>query len=117
MASGLPLPIPPRTPSPPDDQYTASLDQNDGQTDLVYDPNALLPVAGAYDPRFNSITSAMSSSPMSGNMMKTIDGFDIGGMSNHPPNSGNPFNFQTTTLSKSPVIKSVSSPTQTLVLR
>ncbi|KAI9860744.1 MAG: Endoplasmic reticulum zinc transporter [Trichoglossum hirsutum] len=106
MASGLPLPIPPRTPSPPDDQYTASLDQNDGQTDLVYDPNALLPVAGAYDPRFNSITSAMSSSPMSGNMMKTIDGFDIGGMSNHPPNSGNPFNFQTTTLSKSPVIKS-----------
>src|SRR5947207_3186789 len=114
MASGLPLPVPPRTPSPPpEDHYTAGLDLYGDQTvhtDLVYDPNALSPIGGAYDPGFNSIASNIGASPMSSNMMKTVDSFDVGGTSSRPHSSGNPFNFQTTTLSKSPVMKSVSSP-------
>ncbi|KAH0547570.1 hypothetical protein FGG08_000295 [Glutinoglossum americanum] len=110
MASGLPLPVPPRTPTPPpEDQYTASPDLNGSppmHADPIYDPNALSPIVGSFDLRFNSMASAMSASPSSVNTMKAVDGFDVGGTSNRPASSGNPFNFQTTTLSKSPVIKS-----------
>ncbi|KAI9760096.1 MAG: Endoplasmic reticulum zinc transporter [Geoglossum simile] len=109
MASGLPLPVPPRTPSPPpEDEQTVGLGLYGGrtiQTDLVYDLNALSPMSGAYTPHFNSMAAAASQKP-SGSPMNILDSFDIGGTSNRPPSSGNPFNFQTTTLSKSPVMKS-----------
>jgi hypothetical protein len=115
MALGLPLPVPPRTPSPPpEDEQTVGLGLDGGsmvQTELIYDPNALSPMGGPYTPRFGSMAGAMSASPLSsGSSMMSMDSFDVGGTQNRPPSSGNPFNFQTTTLSKSPIMKSVSAP-------
>ena len=101
----MPVPAPPRTPTPPPDESPPKSGLGlDGiphgtATEILYDPNSLSPA----DPNahFGSMSANMVSSANANSVYspKSLDGgkCDI----------SSPFNFQTTTLTKSPVVKSV----------
>jgi hypothetical protein len=105
MASTMPLPAPPRTPTPPPDESTAQSGLGlDGipyatAAELLYDSNSLSPA----DPNahFGSMSANMVS-PASASTVYSPLSLDTG-----KNDISSPFNFQTTTLAKSPVIKSV----------
>jgi hypothetical protein len=105
MAAPIPLPAPPRTPTPPPDESTTQSGLGvDGipyatAAELLYDPNSLSPA----DPNahFGSMSTNMAS-PASASTAYSPLSLDTG-----KKNVSSPFNFQTTTLAKSPVIKSV----------
>ncbi|KAF7718904.1 Cation efflux family protein [Penicillium ucsense] len=109
MASNLPLPIPPRTPTPPPDEahdHHASLIN----TAVPMDRDALSPLresfprtmpldAGTSD-RWSPTKSAFTLSPGRADNGTSAD--------NGPsePSSASPFNFNTTVMAKGPVVKS-----------
>lgn len=101
----MPVPAPPRTPTPPLDESAPQSGQGlDGiphatATEILYDPNSLSPA----DPNahFGSMSANMVS-PAGANSVYSPMSLD-GGKNDIP----SPFNFQTTTLAKSPVVKSV----------
>lgn len=103
----MPIPDPPRTPTPPPEEIAHSgglgLEGIPYATtgEILYDPNSLSPA----DPNahFGSMSANMIS-PATGNSAHTAMSMD-NGKSDAP----SPFNFQTTTLAKSPVVKSVRS--------
>ncbi|KAM3066606.1 cation diffusion zinc membrane transporter Zrg17 [Clarireedia jacksonii] len=105
MASSLPIPRPPRTPTPPtplDNPNRGVLggdpqNVHDGHT---FDPNALSP---SFPPSwFGTMASATSAGGLSSPT------FSTDGMMSLPPPKGpaNPFNFQTQTITDAPVVKS-----------
>lgn len=113
MASNLPIPEPPRTPTPPTpirDDPTEGLGIYGGprlvNSTVSFDPNSLSPLTDTFPHRFGSMTSPM---PSPANTISTET-------SNGTPNSDgsagaparNPFNFQTQTYTMAPVAKSVS---------
>lgn len=76
---------------------------------VTFDPNALSPASQQFTTRFGSMASPLAS-PASTYSSMSVD-------SNGEPKSGrseegamSPFNFQTTTMAKSPVIKQVRPP-------
>ena len=111
MDPGLPIPAPPRTPTPPtpipeDDPSglrISGMPQFVNST-ISYDANSLSPMSGMFPGRFGSMDSAMPS-PATGSL-------NSDGTMGPPPSTGvpkSPFNFQTQTYSvSSPVTKSVS---------
>lgn len=121
MASTLPIPAPPRTPTPPpEDEYqTAGLGLEGVLTSPAktsFDPNALSPMVENFPVgRYGALGSATASpannplSPASTNSVYSSMSLDSAGN----PKSGSgedlrgPFNFQTTTLARSPVARSV----------
>ena len=116
MASELPIPAPPRTPTPPPEdehQGTAGLGLDGVLTSPVkvaFDPNALSPMKESFlGGRYGSISSN-SLSPASPNSFYSAMSLDsMGGQSSGSMEDGRgPFNFQPMSLSKSPVTKSVS---------
>ncbi|KZF26749.1 cation efflux family protein family [Xylona heveae TC161] len=123
MASSLPIPVPPKTPTPPPDEDEFQQQQQEQQQSLglgleglppnssstvSYDPNTLSPMNWTFPGRLGSLPSpantfspastATAYSPMTGENAISVNG------SNGIPRS--PFNFQTTTLARSPVAKS-----------
>jgi hypothetical protein len=122
MASTLPIPLPPRTPTPPSpglqepDMAGLGLEgvSQDSPAKVTFDPNSLSPMSESF--RFNYMNSAMVSpadtnplSPASTN--SHYSGMSVDSAGNPRTGSSDegsgPFNFQTTTLSKSPIAKSV----------
>jgi hypothetical protein len=110
MASSLPIPAPPRTPTPPtpipwDDSSGLNIN---GLPQIVnstvsFDPNALSPMTGASPGRFGSMDSTMPSPAASSSTSTNSDG------TLPLPAGKSPFNFQTQTYSASPAVtKSVS---------
>lgn len=92
MASKLPIPQPPRTPTPPPDDSPVLIDAGE----IPHDPTSLSP-------------RVLQNGPPSGRLFA----FDVSPVSPTFPSSlssdgtAGPFNFQPTTMAKSPVIKSV----------
>ncbi len=105
MASSMPVPAPPRTPTPPPDENPPENGLGlDGiphatATEILCDPNSLSPA----DPNahFGSMSANMVS-PAGGSSVYSPLSLDSGKC-----DISSPFNFQTTTLAKSPVVKSV----------
>ncbi|TGO35232.1 hypothetical protein BHYA_0165g00040 [Botrytis hyacinthi] len=111
MASSLPIPAPPRTPTPPtpipQEQGRYTWEHQDGtsrtvHSEILLDPNALSPTF-SNSGRFGSMRTPMS--PPSGFSSPNLQ---PDGMMSVPPARGaaNPFNFQTQTIKDAPVAKS-----------
>ena len=110
MASSLPIPAPPRTPTPPTpilgDNASGlninGLPQTVNST-VSYDPNALSPLTGTFPGRFGSMDSTLPSPATTSSTSTNSDGTLT------LPTSKSPFNFQTQIYSASPAVtKSVS---------
>ena len=111
MASNLPIIEAPQSPSPPPDE-----DGNSGlgvsnvaqaaPATITFDPNALSPVSQHF--QFGSMSASISS-PASIYSSMSVDSAGNSKSGRSEDGSG-PFNFQPTTLAKSPVIKSVRTP-------
>ncbi|KAB8263477.1 cation efflux family protein family [Aspergillus pseudonomiae] len=105
MASNLPIPLPPRTPTPPPDDPPSAQD-NSSRLD-AQDKDSLSPLVDTFplqrgslnseDPNRLSPTRASFALSPSDNVLQNSQG-DNG--------SAGPFNFKTTTMAKSPVVKS-----------
>jgi hypothetical protein len=100
MATNLPIPRPPRTPTPPPDNPP---DEADLPPRLSYNPNGLFPEAhtGLY-PR--ELANSQAWSPTRATFNSVSPGYMQSGSGE---NGTGPFNFKPTVLSKSPVMKSV----------
>jgi hypothetical protein len=108
MASNLPLPIPPRTPTPPpDDQHTSTL-------------NSGIPISrDSLSPLKASFSKGIMESESRGHLSPTKSSFNLATSpedAETPIQNGSvettpagPFNFDTTVMAKSPVVKSVSA--------
>jgi hypothetical protein len=98
MATNLPIPRPPRTPTPPPDNET------DLPSELSYNPNGLFPDThtGFYPRELVNFQGSWSPTRATFNSMSP--GYIQNGSSE---NGTGPFNFKPTILSKSPVVKSV----------
>lgn len=109
MASNLPLPIPPRTPTPPSDEATDhyAAQHNSG---VAVDRDALSPLRDTF-PR------SVTLDPGNGDRLSpTKSSFNLspGPADSTPAQNGSsdstaagPFNFNTTVMAKGPVVKSV----------
>ncbi|RDL31990.1 Uncharacterized protein BP5553_09392 [Venustampulla echinocandica] len=105
MASSLPIPAPPRTPTPPtpireeaDGLGIGGADRH-GYSNVPFDRNTLSPLTDTFPGRFGSMGSPMQPSGSSGSNTTMGQG--------RPPSSGgarNPFNFQTQTISDTPAV-------------
>ncbi|GIK04485.1 endoplasmic reticulum zinc transporter [Aspergillus viridinutans] len=109
MASKLPIPRPPRTPTPPSDDPTSVTDGQPRRGFAVsYDKDALSPLSPMVD-NFSQNGSNVEdrdrlSPTRSSFKLSPTDGSVQSGASDH--GSAGPFNFQTTTMAKGPVMKS-----------
>ncbi|GKZ39386.1 endoplasmic reticulum zinc transporter [Aspergillus brasiliensis] len=103
MASNLPIPIPPRTPTPPPDDSP----NTSNQSPHLHDKDSLSPLRdtfpnlrGSLDPsdanRLSPTRAGFNLSPA--DALQPTDQSDNG--------SAGPFNFKTTTMAKGPVVKS-----------
>ncbi|KAL2803280.1 cation efflux family-domain-containing protein [Aspergillus granulosus] len=100
MASDLPLPVPPRTPTPPpDDSPSTSV-----YPSYAVDRNALSPLVDS----FPSSLRDTSESDDRNHLSPTRASFNLSTDSAQQSDNGSsgPFNFKTTTMAKSPVVKS-----------
>lgn len=109
MASRLPIPAPPRTPTPPtpiaeDPDHGLGIDgvSRTVRSTVTYDPNTLSPMTDRFPGRFGSMTSPMGSSTSTASPALSIGDGTMG----PPPGAGgrNPFNFQTQTIKDTPAI-------------
>jgi hypothetical protein len=107
MASNLPLPIPPRTPTPPaDDQHASEISSG-----IPIDRDSLSPLNASFPKgvmdfgskdRLSPTKSSFNLSPAPEDTVSPIEN----GASDMT--AAGPFNFSTTVMAKSPVVKSVS---------
>src|SRR5271170_6349909 len=105
MASGLPIPAPPRTPTPPTpipEDDASGLNINGlpqiVNSTITFDPNALSPMTGTFPGRFGSMDSTMPSPAASSSTSTNSDG------TLPLPVGKSPFNFQTQTYSATPAV-------------
>ncbi|KAF7161572.1 hypothetical protein CNMCM5623_007107 [Aspergillus felis] len=108
MASNLPIPRPPRTPTPPSDDPT-STSVTDGQPqrgfDVSFDKDALSPMVEKFSQNGSNVEDRDRLSPTRSSFkLSPTDGSVQSGASDN--GSAGPFNFQTTTMAKGPVMKS-----------
>lgn len=108
MASNLPIPRPPRTPTPPPDDPTSV---TDGQPlrgfAATYDKDTLSPMADHFSQNGLNVEDGDRLSPTRSSFK--LSPTDVSVQSGASDNgSAGPFNFQTTTMAKGPVMKSVS---------
>lgn len=109
MASNLPLPVPPRTPTPPADESAHQHAQlNSG---VSVDRDSLSPLVESF-PRSSSLETGTQ-----GRLSPTKSSFNLSPLPDSTTSAQNgssnmtaagPFNFNTTVMAKSPVTKSVS---------
>lgn len=104
MASNIPLPLPPRTPTPLADEENAS-QINSG---IPIDRDSLSPLKASFpmDAEGRDIVSPAKSSFNLATSPEDAETPIENGSSDTSP--AGPFNFNTTVMAKSPVIKSVS---------
>ena len=121
MASDLPIPIPPRTPTPPtpaiEEQDTTGL-RLDGLSQaqpaqVTFDPNSLSPMSETFQFGSMNSTMALSSNPLSPASTNSIySSMSLDSAGNPKTGSSEedsgPFNFQPAALAKTPVAVSVS---------
>lgn len=105
MASNLPIPVPPRTPTPPPDEppevpQPSSYDQSSSRLSPLTDtfPTQLSPLDAGSRDRLSPTKSSFGPSPIEADSAQNGSNDDGSG----------PFNFKTVTMAKSPMIKSVS---------
>lgn len=134
MASQLPIPAPPRTPTPPPDDGQPPGDQIHGlglegyltsPARSTFDPNSLSPMDENYQSgrRYGATARGLTTNPLAISPMtdssSLYSAFSIESSSESQPNTGvlvektdgkGMFNFQPTSLAKTPVSKSVCSP-------
>ncbi|KAF4207167.1 hypothetical protein CNMCM8927_003738 [Aspergillus lentulus] len=106
MASNLPIPRPPRTPTPPSDDLTSV---TDGQPQrgfaATYDKDTLSPMVDHFSQNGPNVEDRDRLSPTRSSFkLSPTDGSAQSGASDN--GSAGPFNFQTTTMAKGPVMKS-----------
>lgn len=109
MASSLPIPAPPRTPTPPtpipeeqQDVFGGNAVPQTLRSTITFDPNTLSPMRDTFSGRFGGMPSSMSSAAGFSSPTHSSDG-KIGG----PPQAGGskaPFNFQTQAIKDSPAM-------------
>lgn len=111
MASGLPIPLPPRTPTPPPDNNLASPAENISmgyQQQGSLDPASLSPLTDTFP---SSGSSGIFFSPLAARGINAYQfvPIDASWNSYRRPSLDvpSPFNFKPTTLAKTPVLKSV----------
>jgi hypothetical protein len=109
MASNLPIPRPPRTPTPPSDDPTSV---TDGQPQrgfaATYDKDTLSPMVDHFSQNGSNVEDRDRLSPTRSSFkLNPTDGSVQSGAGDN--GSAGPFNFQTTTMAKGPVMKSVSA--------
>ncbi|KAL1988955.1 hypothetical protein VTN96DRAFT_6944 [Rasamsonia emersonii] len=102
MASSLPIPQPPRTPTPPPDDSPVL---DNAPSEPSFDPNSLSPMVDRMSPAAGSPETGGMNPPKSPTFGSTSGDSPASGSSsgNGEPN---PFNFQPTVLAKGPVLKS-----------
>jgi hypothetical protein len=109
MASNLPIPRPPRTPTPPSDDPTSVTDGQPQRGFAVsYDKDVLSPMVDNFSQNGLNVEDRDRLSPTRSSFkLSPTDGSVQNGASGN--GSAGPFNFQTTTMAKGPVMKSVSA--------
>lgn len=117
MASTLPLPIPPRTPTPPvEPELDRQVPIHDADSQAtMFDSDALSPMSENFPVRYANLPSSISAisggggplSPTSPNSLYSLGSIDSAGSQLGSKADYAPFKFKTTTLAKSPVSKSV----------
>lgn len=112
MAANLPIPLPPRTPTPPSDD-AASNDADPGTTPAItsHDPDTLTPLTGTLAVPHSSPDVQTGDFLSPTKVSFSPNSLNDGATSPATPEdiaSPGPFNFKTTVLAKSPVMKSVS---------
>lgn len=114
MASQLPIPAPPRTPTPPSEDERQGIDGLglDGvitsPTEVAFDPRALSPMREHFmSGRYGSLSNPLSpGTPTS--FYSALSNDSAGSQSTASMEDGRgPFNFQPMSLSKTPITKSV----------
>lgn len=103
MANTMPIPLPPRTPTPPPDESSSPQKQPTFDPTAPFDPNALSP--HHLEPDYIAMAASSNYASAMTPEKQIAPGIGIGSV-----NEKGPFNFQTATLAKSPVIKSVCDP-------
>ena len=117
MASSLPLPVPPRTPTPPPEDLEAIAQGHayippPSPFSDSFDPNALSPRKENFSSHYAHMSSTIPSpdfplSATSTNSLYSRGTLDSAGTYTNVPIDAGPFNFQPTPISKTPVTKSV----------
>lgn len=111
MASNMPLPIPPRTPTPPSDdatsQYATQLDEVPVDRDALSPLKDTFPKSATFESgsqdRLSPTKASFNLDPRSADPTTAMQN----GSSDTTP--AGPFNFNTTVMAKGPVVKSVRS--------
>lgn len=104
MASSLPLPVPPRTPTPPLDEQPPVIPEPRSQE---YNSSRLSPLVDTF-PILRS-PSDMGSQDRLSPTKAAFGPSAVEVAAQNASNDDGPFNFQTVTMAKSPVVKSVCS--------
>jgi hypothetical protein len=109
MASNLPIPRPPRTPTPPpDDPKSVTDSQPQRGLAVSYDKDTLSPMVDNFSQNESNEEDRDRLSPTRSSFkLSPTDGAVQSGASDN--GSAGPFNFQTTSMAKGPVMKSVSA--------
>ncbi|KAE8149405.1 cation efflux family protein family [Aspergillus avenaceus] len=102
MASNLPIPLPPRTPTPPPDDPPHV--PNDSSRLGTQDQDSLSPLVDPLAHPLNADDPKRLSPTRASFNLSPSDNVPQNGQSDN--GSSGPFNFQTTTMAKSPVVKS-----------
>lgn len=126
MALDIPLPVPPRTPTPPleerDVNRAGPADApQPPQSPRIYDRNALSPMIENFPPQYSTLGSsnlatASPLSPVSPTSYHSAGSLDSAGTNHGGNNDVNPFKFQSMALAKSPLAKSVRNSNGSSVL-
>lgn len=106
MASNLPIPRPPRSPTPPSDDSPISPDPSAhlAASPASYNRDSLSPLVDTFPPP-RSPLGAIDSNHLSPTKSSSSPNLQNGSNGN---GSSGPFNFATVSMAKSPVVKSVS---------
>lgn len=112
MASNLPIPAPPRTPTPPTPIPTdGDAPWNANPLGLYGTPRSSTPDVNLLSPRSDHFGSMAQSLPSPADPSKSFSSMNSDGSMGAAQSPRNPFNFQTQTYTApSPVVKSVRTP-------
>lgn len=108
MASNLPIPLPPRTPTPPADDPLNGPDHTGGFRAAHHDQDSLSPLVDTFPPQRSPLDTEDRNRLSPTRAAFNLNPSDTTAQ-NGPSEStaSGPFNFKPMTMAKSPVVKSV----------